>query len=138
MRYRKLQGYKYQLTKDEVFHMPFLHEYDIERKFYSVHNGDATAKSGYAWDGCSGPTKDDSKNMFPGCGHDLGYELIRQGLINPRHREDLDEWFRQACKARNMCNLRLWYYFKGVRKLAAFAAKRREKKEPKNIIYEVL
>jgi len=136
MKYRKLNGYKYIVDKDEIFYVPFLFDYSFDQPKFSLTNGYLIAHTGYLWDGPSGPTYDDNTNMTPSLFHDMGYEAIRQGLLPEYLRKPIDEHFRKLCRDRNMSWLRSLIYLRAVRRFAWLATKRRDQQEPKNTIYE--
>ena len=58
------QGYKYQLVEDASVQIDMEFPADIYTEYIVLlKSGLLTAKKGYAWDGCSGPTWDDRTNM---------------------------------------------------------------------------
>lgn len=73
MKYDKIKyraGYKYQLVSDYIIETKIL-GYNIDTKYIKLFpDGKLTIIEGYAWDGCSGPTKDDKTNMRGGLVHD--------------------------------------------------------------------
>jgi hypothetical protein len=130
--YFKHANYKYQLTRDITIRLPrkFWPVKDFENDFIKFTiDGWLTIKKGYAWDGCSGPTKDDDTNMFAGLVHDLLYQLIRLGVLPVSCRPEADLVLQRTCRANGMWKLRAWYYFEGVELGAAWAAD--PKQEPK-------
>jgi len=95
MRYRK--GYKYQLEDDEVFYTSIFPLVDIVTQFIDLTTtGKLTVKSGYAWDGPSGPTFDRKSNMRGSVAHDALYQLIRQKLLDNICREKADDFIAQC------------------------------------------
>jgi len=94
MKYRK--GYKYQLAEDEVFKTKVI-GYSIDTKFIRLTLvGILTAKSGYAWNGAD--VIPDLKKVLRGsCGHDAGYQLIREGLIPLSERPHIDLLLFDCC-----------------------------------------
>jgi hypothetical protein len=116
--------YKYQLAEDYKHLTAITPPVDIVTEYIVLTiEGWMTQKKGYAWDGCSGPTKDDKTNMRGGCGHDGKYQLIRLGLISPDCRIIADRELRQDCLDDGMWKIRAWYYFEGVDHFAMSAAK---------------
>ncbi|MEE8308040.1 MAG: hypothetical protein V3R81_12295, partial [Gammaproteobacteria bacterium] len=78
VKYQKIPSWKYRLFRD----------YDIQIRVYPIEgintqyikltvHGWLTIKKGYCWDGCSGPTYDDSTNQRAGLVHDALYQLMR-------------------------------------------------------------
>jgi len=92
------RGYKYQIS--EPFHIklevyPFA---TIIRPFLEMDIvGNTKVLSGYAWDGASGPTYDSKNSMRGSLVHDIGYQLIRLGLISPAYKEYFDQLLRNLC-----------------------------------------
>jgi len=119
--YRK--GYKYQLAKDFVIHTgikdhPFFIEY-----IGLCRDGLLLIKTGYAWDGCSGPTRDDKTNMRGGLVHDALYQAIRLGYLPGYHRKTADSLLKRICIEDGMWRIRAWWYFEGVDHFAKHAAR---------------
>lgn len=91
MKYRA--GYKYQLWEDESLLLPDItlkdgtilgapRGFNINTQFIRLTpDGSLTGKSGYAWDGASGPTWDSDYCMRGPFFHDLGYQLMRERLL---------------------------------------------------------
>jgi len=151
MKFRK--GYKYQVAEDEMFITEIKPETHIRTQFIELRrNGALLVKSGYAWDGPSGPTKLIvevlEKVPFMGkwlvkkflecflrgsLGHDAFYQLLRNELLELRWRSAIDKYLRQCCLEDKMTKARAAWVYKGVKDFAAFAA------DPKNIkkVYEV-
>lgn len=132
MKYRK--GYKYQLVDTIYQQMPFKPDEDIETQFIDFRkNGLLIVKSGYAWDGPSGPTIDTDNFMTPSLVHDAIYQLIRYKYLPVAFRISADKMLKQMCLDRGMSKIRAWYVYKGVSSYAQFAA------DPRNIkkVYEV-
>jgi len=121
MKYRT--GYKYQLAEDYTVQTNIL-GFSISIEYIILTpSGLLTVRKGYAWDGCSGPTKDDKTNMRGGLGHDAKYQLMRMGLLPIECRKIADKELRQDCLDDGMNRFRAWYYFEGVEHWAASAAK---------------
>jgi len=137
MKYRKLKGYKYQLAEPEFIRLPHLAGLGtiVTPHIILLPSGMCMARTGYLWDGPSGPTLDDDTNMLPSLWHDIPYHLMRQGLIPLSKRKECDQFFTGQCLERDMSRFRAWRYLQGVR-LAKWAAERRDRKEPQNVVYE--
>lgn len=145
MKYRK--GYKYQLAENEAFQTKILPAKNIETQFISLNTtGLLITKSGYAWDGPSGPTKSIVEILekvpligkwlvkkFLKCflrgsvAHDAGYQLIRQGYLDQAHRGAFDDLLYDICIEDKMSKVRAKWVYEGVDKFAGFAA------DPKNV-----
>jgi len=67
MKYRKLEGYKYQLAEPESIRLPHLAGLGtlVTPHIILLPSGMCMARTGYRWDGPSGPTLDDDSNMLP-------------------------------------------------------------------------
>jgi len=82
-------------------------------------------KSGYAWDGCSGPTWDDDTNMTAGLVHDALYQLIRNDVLpEDPFREMADDMLKKLCLENGMNCMRAWYYHLAVRKFGGAAVEK--------------
>ena len=91
MKYRK--GYKYQLAEDEVFETNIYPKIEVKTQFINLKlDGLLTIKSGYAWDGPSGPTIDRNENMRGSLAHDAFYQLIRNGWLEKKWRKVADDY----------------------------------------------
>ena len=125
MQYRK--GYKYQLAADEVFLTKIFAGKDIDTQFISLSkDGTLIVKSGYAWDGPSGPTLDRKTNMRGSLAHDALYQLVRQELLAKSWRPRCDDYMQQCCIEDGMWKSWARLYRRELKKFAAFAA------DPKN------
>lgn len=120
IKYRK--GYKYQLAETYSLWTDFF-EYTAYTQFIYLEKGLLTMLSGYAWDGCSGPTIDDHTNMRGGLVHDGTYQLIRLGYLPERCKASADKRLETMCIEDGMYHIRAHIYFEGVDHFAGFAAK---------------
>ena len=116
------KGYKYQLVENYKVHIDIdlpvssLAESEFLRlEYVSEGIGLLTTKSGYAWNGVSGPTRTDSTNIRASLIHDALYQLIREGLLGINYRKQADIIFRKCCKEDGMCSFRRNYYYAFVR-----------------------
>jgi hypothetical protein len=116
IRYRK--GYKYQLSGDVVGKSRILPAKDIDTEFIVLtRGGNMTIRSGYSWDGASGPTIDSKKTMTPSLIHDCYCQLIRNGHLGDGARKEADKYFFEMLreKPRKMWLLRAKIWYRGVR-----------------------
>lgn len=120
MNYRK--GFKYQVAEDCTIFVEWLICYDIDLQFIKLKDGFLTAKSGYAFDGPSGPTFDTDDFMTPALFHDVGYQLMRLKLLPQSCRKKLDRLLVSLAKDRGMPWWRRRYVLFFVRKFASNAA----------------
>ena len=115
-------GYKHQLFEEEWFNTPVT-GYTISIDYGSLdENGFLLIRKGYAWDGASGPAKDDKTNMRGSAAHDLFYQFIRMKKIDLSERRKIDNYFIQLCKEDGMTWLRRKYYKQGVFRFGAGSA----------------
>lgn len=106
-------GYKYQLQRDYTTLTAIHPKNRIETDYIILTtDGHLTAKKGYAWDGPSGPTKDDDTNLRGSVGHDVKYQLMRLQLIPETYRKLSDKELIDDLKEDGMPWLRRqgWYY----------------------------
>ena len=119
IKYRSLKGYKYQLTERYCVQTPIKPAQKIVSPFIRLGKGGSLQiLKGYAWDGCSGPTWDDKKNMRGGLVHDACYQLLREGYlgdIEGKRRKIADQLLREICIEDGMSKIRAWYYYHAVR-----------------------
>ena len=125
--YRK--GYKYQLAKDHSVRVDIKPASDIATEFIDLnYKGILTIRSGYAWDGPSGPAFDTDTFMRASLVHDALYQLLRAGLLPSGYRETADQTMHRICLEDGMWSARAWWCLRGVRRLAGGAASESAKK----------
>lgn len=119
------RGYKYQLTRNAKQQLPIKLPAPIVTDWFTIsEDGMAEAFRGYAWDGASGPTYDSKSSMRPSLWHDIFYQCMRLGLLDPEvWRPVADDIFHMMCKQDGMWKARAWLWFNAVRIGAADAAK---------------
>lgn len=145
MKYRK--GFEYQLAEDEIFETGMKIGKRIKAEFiYMDEKGKLIVKSGYAWDGPSGPTKaivsflekiplmgkwlveKFLRSFLRGsCGHDALYQCLRNEWLEAYWRARIDIYLRECCLEDKMSKARAAWVYKGVKEFAGFAS------DPKNI-----
>ena len=110
-------GYKYQLKKDYVTTIDIKPDASIDTGYLVLTaDGTLTIRSGYAWDGPSGPTIDTLNFMRGSLVHDALYQLMRERhLDKDKHREAADRLLQKMCKEDGMSALRAWWVYQGVR-----------------------
>ena len=128
MKYRK--GYKYQLAEDEIFYTNIYPNSDIKTQFIEFYmDGKLIVKSGYAWDGASGPTIDTKSSMRGALAHDALYQLMRHGLIPRAWRSLADNVMLKYLLKDKMCKLRALLWRKHVGAFADWATSPKHKKK---------
>lgn len=124
--YRK--GYKYQLARDYKFYVGITPVKNILTQFIALDtDGYLQIKSGYSWDGPSGPTIDTPNFMTGSLVHDALYQLMRMSLLRQRYRLPTDGVLWSICRSVGMCKFRAWYVRRSLKIAGAAAA------SPKNI-----
>lgn len=114
MKYRA--GYKYQLYEDEQF-ITGIYGKNIKTDFIELFaNGVLIGRKGYAWDGASGPTIDTKNSMRAALVHDMGYQLMREGLLTLDYKEYFDGLFYLTLRQDGMSYLRALVWYNGVYK----------------------
>ena len=106
-------GFKYQLSRDYGIQTSIFPDKDIYTRFTELSiSGFLIIKSGYAWDGPSGPAIDTKNFMRGSLVHDALYQLIREGLLNIKFRIPADKELIKICLEDRMWKLRTkWVYF---------------------------
>jgi hypothetical protein len=114
IKYRK--GYKYQLSGDVVGKSPIMPTKDVDTEFIVLtRGGNMTIRSGYSWDGASGPTFDTKNTMTPSLIHDCYCQLIRNGYLGDSARAQADRYFFDMLRERKMWMIRARIWYRGVR-----------------------
>lgn len=130
--YRKLPHYKYQLLE------PYEHQTDLRDVTVATPgdwvrleaSGIIAFKSGYAWDGPSGPTIDTQNFMRGSLVHDGLYQLIREcDTFGMEHREYADELIRDICRKDGMSWIRSTIVYYALRWFGERAATRKPRKD---------
>lgn len=109
------EGYKYQLVADyrqQIWIVPAMR---VQTSFLELgHDGMLTIRTGYAWDGASGPAIDTRNFMRGSLVHDALYQLMREGHIGQHHRNAADRMLQRICSEDGMSALRAWWVYQGV------------------------
>jgi hypothetical protein len=116
-------GYKYQLAETYVVQTKLRPPKEINHSFLQLTVGGLlTVKSGYAWDGPSGPTIDTSDFMRGSLVHDGFYQLMREGLLPESYREQADSELKCICLEDGMWDFRADYVYHAVRGFGSSSA----------------
>ena len=133
IRYRS--GYKYQLAEDYQVKVSIIPEKDVPaddatKAFLELRkDGTLIMKTGYAWDGPSGPTIDTPSFMRGSLVHDALYQLLRSEDIGQEWRDEADEELRRIWREDGMsriCSNWVHWAVKKFGKMAADPASRKE------------
>jgi len=101
------RGYKYQVARDYRIKLAVIPFEPICLPFVLMDtSGDTIIKTGYAWNGASGPTVDTRNTMTGSLVHDLLYQLIRLGLIDPKYKAYADRILKEICVEDGMNRIR--------------------------------
>lgn len=106
-------GYKYQLAENYTVTIPITPPAPIKHEYFQLtKNGKLTIKSGYAWDGASGPTFDTKSSMRPSLVHDVFCQMMRAKLLDYYVWQDkVNDVFKHHCIEDGMNGFRasLWH-----------------------------
>jgi hypothetical protein len=108
-------GYKYQLA-EQYRQFIGIDAGPIESEFISVSDGMLVIKSGYAWDGPSGPVIDTKNLMRGSLVHDALYQLIREGHLTEDYKEFADRQLQQICREDGMSRLQALLVYQAVKR----------------------
>ena len=109
-------GYKYQLKADYQVHTDVVPDMPWEDQFCSLDvQGVLTVRSGYAFDGPSGPTIDTKSFMRGALVHDVLYQILRHGGLPKSYKDLCDRMLQRICVEDGMFKLRAWYVYQGVK-----------------------
>lgn len=105
------RGYKYQVTRAYHIRTGIIPFSPIDLLFVALDLlGNLTIRPGYAWNGASGPTWDTLNSMIGSLIHDVIYQLIRLGLIDPKYKEAGDKLLHDLCTEDGMYPWRADYW----------------------------
>lgn len=121
-------GYKYQLAETYMEQTGIYPPMNILRPFYCIYSdGLIVAKTGYAWDGPSGPAIDTKNFMRGSLVHDVVCQAIAEHALPHLFREqgdkELKRIFLEDCAEMygirsiryKLCRIRAWWIYRAVR-----------------------
>ncbi len=118
------RGYKYQVSRDYHIRLAPLSDKPISTQFVTLDPlGNMIIRAGYAWNGASGPTWDTLNSMIGSLIHDVLYQLIRLGLIDPQYKEYADGLLHDICVEDGMFSWRADYWKWAVLEFGAGSTK---------------
>lgn len=122
-------GYKYQLVKDFATLVNIQPPEFIKTDFIELTTyGMILIKAGYAWDGASWPAIDTKDAMKGSLFHDACYQLLREGLLDAKWRDQADQELRRICINDGMSKIRAAIWCWAVRMFAGSFADPANKK----------
>ena len=134
MKYSETKGYKYILREDFRIKIPGLADVQCHNDFISLDHGNLIIKDGYAWDGSSIPLKkyirwigltltlgiiDVDADKFcktASLVHDAFCQLMREGLLDKKHKAYVDKFYMYMCMAGGMGKRQARLRYKCLRK----------------------
>lgn len=113
---RYTTGYKYQLVDEYSVRVAVVPDEAIDTEFIALStDGVLVVKRGYAWDG----TKSFVRGSLV---HDALYQLMHQGLLSIRWREEADLELGRISREDGMSRIRAWWVHRGLRRFGRKAA----------------
>lgn len=108
------EGYKYQLAKSYTLFTP-IKDHEVVDEFFQLNAaGILTIRSGYAWDGASGPTFDTAASMSPSLVHDVFCQMMRNKQLPFELQDAINKFFYELCVKAGMWKWRAWLWYKAV------------------------
>ena len=96
--YYENNSWKYQNAKEVSWQSSIKPDEDIIQPFYSIlTTGLIIAKVGYAWDGASGFCPDFNSIMPGSLFHDIIWQALRRGELEPKWKKQGNEELRLIC-----------------------------------------
>ena len=124
------QGYKYQLVADYSLQLDFVPPQAVHSTFLEISTeGLLLIKSGYCWDGASGPAIDSKNFMRASLVHDALYQMLRNQQLPAALRLQADQQMLSILKHDGMSWPRRWWVYQGVRIFGGQAAR-----QPKRVL----
>lgn len=110
------KGYKYQSTCSVAIQTGIHPAVDIVTEYVSLsHEGKLFIKSGYAWDGASGPAVDTDTWMLPSLVHDALCQLLALNKLSEKWTLAVHEEMYGQCLKAGMNKFRAWYSYQVVK-----------------------
>lgn len=121
IKFKKNWGYT--LVKDYSIQTCITPDQNIYSEYFRItRKGKICVSAGYNWDAASGPAIDTPNFMRGSLIHDVCYQAIREGQLDPKWRLQADQELRRICREDGMNRVRAWWVYWGVRWFAGFAA----------------
>lgn len=126
-------GYKYQLDSDYLIKCKIIPSKIEDIQFIKLDlEGNLTVRSGYAWDGPSGPVVDTKENLRASLVHDALYQLMRNESISAKdYKDDADVLFKDICIEDGVSEIIAKVYYLGLKLAGEPSTNPRNKKKIK-------
>ena len=119
------QGYKYQLVADFRIQLDFSPPLAASSTFLELSSaGELLIKSGYCWDGASGPAIDTKNFMRASLVHDALYQMMRNDLLPKDLLLPADRQMLSILKQDGMILPMRWLAYGCVRLFGKFAIRK--------------
>ena len=140
IKYRKLHGYKYELADNYCIDLAILKslsDWVTGEYFRFSPEGCLWIKRGYAWDGASGPAIDTLTILRGSLVHDVFYQAMRMGLLDPVvWRPIADKILYDICIEDGMLRIRANWVYWAVQTFARRCSTPTGKVEASDVILE--
>lgn len=124
IKYKKRRKYKYNLHSDFRYSTGIKVDTPKDLRYLTIDSdGELLIKTGYFWDGPSGPTPDTKNFMQGSLVHDALYQLLRESVLEQRYRKRADKILRTICRKDGMSRIRAGLVYMAVRMGGAGSAK---------------
>jgi len=108
------RGYKYQLSAPYM-HYTGIKNLHVENRFLRLYpSGLLIIRTGYAWDGASGPGLDTPNILRGSLVHDALYQLIQEGLLPLECKQIADTLLYKICREDGMSWIRAQWVYRAV------------------------
>jgi len=125
------RGYKYQLIQSCSYAVTGFPDVPVSQfelnLFVFIESQVLFIRSGYCWDGPSGPVRDGNKLMRASLVHDALYQLMRERSLPDTERDKADRLFQQMLVEDGVSKLRAWVYYRGLKAFGKRAATKQRK-----------
>ena len=123
-------GYKAQLYRTYVIQTCIAPEEPIVTDFYAIEPcGLMTIHKGYCWDFATGAL-DTQTIIRASLIHDVGCQAIVDGLLDIKHKPQVDNEFNRICAKDGMGWFRRWYTFMAVSRFSCKGKPKKVKSAP--------
>jgi len=115
--YKKRRKYKYNLHNQYAINTGIKADRPGQHGLLNITaKGMLTIGTGYSWDGPSGISVDTTNFMRGSLVHDALYQLMREGIVDIKHKGKADRLLRAICRTDGMSRVRAWYVWRAVKR----------------------